>query len=96
MRRLGKLRKVLITTAFTGAALAAANVTADATGYWIYHYDGAYGSEARCGEVRQEFIEQNTAAAQPFSAGPCHYRDTNPETGTGPAGWYYRWGILAD
>lgn len=88
-----KLRKVLVTTAFTGALLALTGTPAYA--YWIYHYDGAYASESTCGEVRQQFIDQETAIGQMFYAGPCAYRDFNPETGSGPAGWYYRWGIFA-
>ncbi|RKT74831.1 hypothetical protein DFJ66_8205 [Saccharothrix variisporea] len=91
-----KLRGVLITTVFTGAVMSAAGVSASATGFWIYHYDGAFDSVSRCQEARQEFIEQNQSVGQPISVWPCAYHDVNPETGTGPAGWYYRWGILAD
>ncbi len=93
MSGLRKLRNVLVTTAFTGAVMTATSLPAYA--YWIYHYDGAYNSAETCEQARQDFIQQNTDAGQMFSAGPCAYRDRNPETNSGPAGWYYRWGIFA-
>ena len=93
MQGLRKLRKVLVTTAFTGAVMTAASVPAHA--YWIYHYDGVFDSASTCEQVRQDFIEQNTSAGQMFTVGPCAYHDRNPETGSGPAGWYYRGGIFA-
>jgi hypothetical protein len=94
MSGLRKLRDVLVTTVFAGAVMTATSLPAYA--YWIYHYDGAFASAESCEQARQEFIRQNTEAYQPFSAGPCAYREVNPETNSGPAGWYYRWGIAAD
>ncbi|MBB5958189.1 hypothetical protein FHS29_004797 [Saccharothrix tamanrassetensis] len=68
---------------------------APAYAYWIYHYAGAFASATACEEERQEFIEQETSAGQMFVAYPCGYHDRNPETRSGPAGWYFRWGIFA-
>ncbi|NUT54277.1 MAG: hypothetical protein HOV94_44350 [Saccharothrix sp.] len=94
MSRLRGLRNALITTTFAGAVMTATSLPAYA--YWIYHYDGAYSTVEECGQARQTVIQDHTDAGQMFDVDPCAYRDRNPETNSGPAGWYYRWGIFAD
>lgn len=93
MRKLRFLRNVLVTAALTGTALVTATLPAHA--YWIYHWDGVFSSQESCLAARQSFIDQETEAGQMFNVSPCGYYEDNPETGFGPAGWYYRWGIFA-
>ncbi|GAA1287646.1 hypothetical protein [Saccharothrix xinjiangensis] len=90
------MRKVLVTTAFTGALMTAVSTSADAAGYWIHHYSGAYDTAATCGADRQAAIDQEASLGHMFYAWPCVYEVRNPETGTGPAGWYFRWKIFAE
>jgi hypothetical protein len=88
-----KLRSVLVTAALTGAALTTATTPAHA--YWVYHWAGAFSTDAACAADRQAFIDQESGTGQMFRVYPCGFHDRNPETGFGPAGWYYLWGIFA-
>jgi hypothetical protein len=88
-----KLRALLVTAALTGTVLVTTSTPAHA--YWIYHWSGPYSAQEGCLADRQAFIEQETEAGQMFTVGPCGYHERNPETGFGPAGWFYRWGIFA-
>ncbi|HEX6355200.1 hypothetical protein [Actinophytocola sp.] len=93
MRKRRTMRGAVVAAALAGAMMIGTSTPAWA--YWIYHWDGDFATQETCLDARQTFIEQNTDAAQPFTVGPCGYHAQNPETGSGPAGWYYRWGISA-
>ncbi|MEU4807379.1 hypothetical protein [Actinosynnema sp. NPDC023587] len=88
-----RIPAALITVAFTGTLLTLSNAPAQA--YWIYHWDGAYSSDAECQVARQGFIDQETGMGQMFTVTRCTHHDRNPETNSPQAGWYYRWGIFA-